>query len=44
VGILFVRGEVSVVAASTTTRGLAFGKSGSSTSQARFAIETGILF
>ncbi|MGA2693168.1 MAG: outer membrane beta-barrel protein [Opitutaceae bacterium] len=44
VGVLFVRGEFSYVGASSTTRGLAFGKTGSSTSQARFAIETGILF
>ena len=44
VGVLFVRGEVSFVGASSTTRGFAFGTSGSSTSQTRFAIETGILF
>jgi hypothetical protein len=44
VGVLFVRGEVSFVGASSTTSGLAFGKSGTSTSQTRFAVETGILF
>jgi hypothetical protein len=44
VGVLFARGEVSFVGASSTTRGLAFGTSGSSTSQTRFALETGILF
>ncbi len=44
VGVLFVRGEVSFVGASSTTSGLAFGKSGTDTSQTRFAIETGILF
>ena len=43
-GVFFTRGEVSIVGASSTTRGDAFGKTGSSTSQARFAIETGILF
>ena len=44
VGVLFVRGEVSFVGASSITRGAAFGTSGTSTSQTRFAIETGILF
>jgi hypothetical protein len=44
VGVLFVRGEISYVGASSTTAGDAFGKSGSNTSQTRFAIETGILF
>jgi hypothetical protein len=44
VGVLFVRGEVSFVGASDTTSGLAFGKSGTSTSQTRFAIESGVLF
>jgi len=43
-GVFFTRGEFSIVGASSTTRGDAFGKTGSSTSQARFAIETGILF
>jgi len=44
VGVLFVRGEVSFVGASSTTPGAAFGTSGTSTSQTRFALETGILF
>ena len=44
VGVLFTRAEVSFVGASSATSGFAFGKSGSSTSQTRFAIETGILF
>jgi hypothetical protein len=43
-GPLFARGEVSFVGASDTTSGAAFGSSGTSTSQVRFAIETGILF
>jgi Putative beta-barrel porin-2, OmpL-like. bbp2 len=43
-GPLFIRGEVSWVGASSTTSGSAFGTSGTSTSQTRFAIETGILF
>lgn len=43
-GVLFVRAEAAFVAASSTTSGLAFGRSGTSTSWARFAIETGILF
>ncbi len=44
VGVLFTRAEVSFVGASSATGGFAFGKSGSSTSQTRFAIATGILF
>jgi hypothetical protein len=44
VGVLFTRAEVSFVGASSTTAGYAFGKTGNSTSQTRFAIETGILF
>jgi hypothetical protein len=40
----FVRGEGSLVDAEDTTRGLAFGKSGNRTTQARFLIETGFLF
>ena len=44
VGVLFARAEVSFVGASSTTAGYAFGKTGNSTSQTRFAIETGILF
>jgi hypothetical protein len=43
-GPLFIRGEVSWVGASDTVRGSAFGTNGASTSQTRFAIETGILF
>jgi hypothetical protein len=43
-GVFFTRGEVSFVGASSTTSGMALGKSGTSTSQTRFAIETGILF
>jgi hypothetical protein len=44
VGVLFTRAEVSFVGASSATPGFAFGRSGTSTSQTRFAIETGILF
>jgi hypothetical protein len=43
-GVLFTRAEVSYVDASNTTNGFAFGLTGKSTSQARFAIEAGILF
>jgi hypothetical protein len=43
-GPLFTRAEVSFVGAGSTTAGAAFGKSGTSTSQTRFAIEAGILF
>jgi hypothetical protein len=43
-GPLFVRGEVSFVGASDTTSGSAFGTHGTSSSQTRFAVETGILF
>jgi hypothetical protein len=44
VGVLFTRAEISFVGASSTTSGFVFGKSGTNTSQTRFAIETGILF
>ncbi len=44
VGVLFTRAEISWVGASSTTPGAVFGKSGTNTSQTRFAIETGILF
>jgi len=44
VGVFFTRAEISWVGASSTTAGDAFGKSGTSTSQTRFAVETGILF
>lgn len=40
----FVRGEGSLVDAEDITHGLAFGKSGNRTTQARFLIETGFLF
>ena len=43
-GPWFVRGEIGFVDASDTTYGLALGKSGTSSSGARFAIETGFLF
>jgi hypothetical protein len=43
-GRFFVRGEGSVVDAEDITRGLAFGKSGNRTTQARFLVETGFLF
>jgi hypothetical protein len=43
-GPLFIRAEVSFVGASSTTGGAAFGTSGTSTNQTRFALETGILF
>jgi hypothetical protein len=40
----FMRAEFSYVAASHTTPGLAFGSSGSNTTQARFLLESGLLF
>ncbi len=43
-GVIFTRAEISFVGASSTTPGYAFGKSGTSTSSTRFAVETGILF
>ena len=43
-GPLFIRAEVSFVGTSSSTAGWAFGPSGKSTSQTRFALETGILF
>jgi hypothetical protein len=43
-GVFFGRAEAGFVTASSTTPGFAFGKSGTSTSTVRFAIETGILF
>ncbi len=43
-GVFFTRGEISWVSASSTASGSAFGTTGNSKSQARFAIETGILF
>jgi hypothetical protein len=43
-GVFFTRGEISIVGASDATAGAEFGTSGTSSSQTRFAIETGILF
>src|SRR6516225_6874292 len=42
--IFFARAEVSHVGANSTTPGLAFGRDGMNTTQARFLFETGILF
>lgn len=43
-GIFFVRGEGSIVEASDTTAGFAFGKSGNQKTQGRLMLEGGILF
>ena len=43
-GIYFLRGEASVVKAFSTTAGFAFGKSGNTTTQARWVLEGGIVF
>jgi hypothetical protein len=43
-GVFFGRAEASLVTASKTVHGSAFGPNGADTYQARFAIETGILF
>jgi hypothetical protein len=43
-GVFFARAEGSVVSAFSTTSGLVFGKSGTSTTQGRLVLETGILF
>jgi hypothetical protein len=43
-GIFFLRADASVVDASSTTAGFAFGKLGKSQTQGRFVIETGIIF
>ena len=40
----FVRAEGSVVTAGSTTAGFVFGKAGTDTTQARFLIETGVIF
>jgi hypothetical protein len=40
----FTRAEFSYVAASHTTAGLAFGPTGANTTQARFLLESGLLF
>jgi hypothetical protein len=42
--LLFVRGELSYVKASSTTPGYAFGSDFSKTSQSRFVVEAGMLF
>ena len=44
VGVFFGRAEVSFVGATSITNGEAFGTGGSNRSQARAAVETGILF
>jgi hypothetical protein len=43
-GIFFARAELSYVAASGITSGLALGPNGRNTNQTRFAIEAGVLF
>jgi Putative beta-barrel porin-2, OmpL-like. bbp2 len=43
-GIFFARVEGSYVGASSITPGFAFGKAGTSGSQARFVVETGVVF
>jgi len=43
-GIYFLRGDVSVVEAFFTTKGFAFCKTGTADVQARFVLETGIMF
>jgi hypothetical protein len=43
-GIYFLRGEASVVSAFSTTAGAAFGKAGNTKTQARWQLETGIIF
>ena len=43
-GIFFARVEGSVVALSGTTAGAAFGKAGTTTTQERIVLETGIMF
>jgi len=42
--IYFARAEISHVAANSTTPGLAFGPSGTNTTQTRFLFEAGVLF
>ena len=42
--IFFARAEFSYVGANSTTPGLAFGRSGTNTTQTRFLFETGVLF
>jgi len=43
-GIFFARGEASIVEASSTTPGFAFGKSGNQKTQGRLMLEGGVLF
>jgi hypothetical protein len=43
-GIYFLRADTSVVQAFSTTAGFAFGKAGNTKTQARFVLETGIIF
>lgn len=43
-GIFFARAEGSIVALSGTTAGLAFGKAGTTTTQGRIMLETGVMF
>lgn len=43
-GIFFVRADASVVSADSTTPGFAFGKAGTSKTQGRLVLETGIIF
>jgi hypothetical protein len=43
-GIYFLRADTSVVTAFSTTPGFAFGKAGNAKTQARFVLETGIIF
>jgi hypothetical protein len=43
-GIFFARAEFSHVGTSSTTPGLAFGRSGTNTTQTRVLLETGIIF
>ncbi len=43
-GIFFVRADASIVKATDTTPGFAFGKTGTSQTQGRFVLETGIIF
>jgi hypothetical protein len=43
-GIFFIRGELSYVGISSGTPGFLFGKTGTSTDQARGMIETGVIF
>jgi hypothetical protein len=44
VGVLFTRAEISLVQASSITKGMALGPNGTNREQTRFALEVGILF